>query len=172
MLKTKDKVTMKGNPLTLVGDTVKAGDKAPNFTLTDNDMNQVTLEKYAGKVLVISTVPSLDTPVCSAQVRRFNVEAAKMAKDVQILAVSMDLPFAQKRWCGASGVDKLQTLSDYKTGQFAIDYGLLIEELQLIARSVIILDKNHKVKYVQVVKEVSQEPDYEAVLGALKEATN
>jgi thiol peroxidase len=172
MLETKNKITMKGNPLTLAGNEIKVGDRAPNFALIDPDMKQVTMENFAGKILILSTVPSLDTPVCDAQVRRFNQEAANLSKDMQILAISMDLPFAQKRWCGNAGVDRVKTLSDYKTGQFALDYGLLIEELQLIARAVLIIDKSRKVQYVQLVKEVSEQPDYESILKALKELVN
>jgi thiol peroxidase len=166
-----EKVTMQGKPLTLEGHELKIGDKAPRFTLTAPDMNTVTMENFAGKTLVISTIPSLDTPVCDAQVRRFNDEAAKMSNDIKILAISMDLPFAQKRWCGNAGIDNVKTLSDYKTRQFAKDYGLLIKELNLIARSVLILDKNHKVRYIQLVNEVGQEPNYEDALKALAEIT-
>lgn len=169
--KTKASVTMQGKSLTLEGNELKVGDMAPKFTLTDTAMNQVTRENFAGRILVISTVPSIDTPVCDAQVRRFNTEATKMSGDVEIIAVSMDLPFAQKRWCANAGIDRVKTLSDYKTGQFAKDYGLLIKDLQLIARSVMITDKNHKIKYIQLVNEISREPDYEEVLRALVEIT-
>jgi thiol peroxidase len=170
-IKTKQTVTMQGKSLTLEGNEVKIADKAPRFTLTDNNMNNVTMEDFAGKTLVILTLPSLDTSTCDAEARRFNTEAAKMSGDIKILAVSMDLPFAQKRWCAQAGIDKVKTLSDYKTGQFAKDYGLLIKELRLIARAVLILDKNHKVRYIQLVDEVSREPDYEEVLKALAEIT-
>lgn len=165
----KNKVTVNGNPLTLAGNELKVGDKAPNFVLMNNNMKEVTLEHYAGKVLVIATLPSLDTPTCDMEVKRFNNEAIKMSDDIQILAISMDLPFAQKRWCANAGVDRVHTLSDYKTGQFSIDYGLLIEEMQLSARAVFILDKNHNINYIQFVSDISKEPDYEEVLRALKE---
>lgn len=169
--KTKQTVAMQGKPLTLEESELKVGDKAPRFTLTDNDMNNVTTEDFAGKTLVILTLPSLDTPTCDSETRRFNTEASKMPGDIRILAVSMDLPFAQKRWCANAGVDKVKTLSDYKTGQFAKDYGLFIKELRLIARAVLILDKNHEIRYIQLVDDISREPDYEEVLKALVEVT-
>jgi thiol peroxidase len=161
-------ITIKGNPLTLVGNETKVGDKAPDFTVLDNDLEPVDLSTYAGKVKVISVVPSLDTPVCDAQTRRFNVEAGNLGDDVVILTISMDLPFAQKRWCGAAGVDKVHTLSDHRAASFGEAYGMLIMELRLLARGIFVVDRNDVVQYTQLVKEVTDEPDYAAVLDAIK----
>lgn len=160
-------ITFKGTPLTLTGPELKVGDKLPNATLTANDLSPVELASFQGKVLVVSTVPSLDTPVCDKQTRRFSEEAAKLSEEIEIVTVSLDLPFAQKRWCGAAGVENMQTLSDYKDRQFAQDAGLLIKELQLLARGVIIADAEGTVKYIQIVPEVGSEPDYAEVLKAL-----
>ena len=155
-------------PLTLLGPELKPGDKAPQFTLIDNNFQPFTLEKLSGKVCVISCVPSLDTPVCDIETRRFNTEAAKLGADVLILTVSMDLPFAQKRWCGAAGVDKVITLSDYRGAEFAKSYGVLIKEMHLLARVIFVLDKQGVISYIQTVKDVGTEPDYDAVLKAVK----
>ncbi len=161
-------VTFTGNPLTLLGPEVKTGDTAPDFTLLDNDLNPVSLKDLAGKVLIISAVPSLDTPVCDMETRRFNQEASSMGDDVRILTVSMDLPFAQKRWCGNAGVDRVQTLSDHKDASFGTAYGVLIEELRLLARCVFVVDKAGTIAGVHMVKEVTDEPDYDAVLEMAK----
>lgn len=170
-MERENAVTMKGNPLTLIGDEVKVGQKAPNFAAVANDLTQVELSKFVGKTLVISAVPSLDTPVCDRETRRFNEEAAKLGKDVTVLTISMDLPFAQKRWCGAANIDHVTTLSDYQQADFGSKYGLLIKGLRLLARAVIVVDKNGIVQYKQLVPEVTQEPDYEAVLQAVKKAS-
>jgi thiol peroxidase len=154
--------------LTLLGPEVKKGDKAPDFTVLDNDLNPVSLGDFAGKVLVISAVPSLDTPVCDMETRRFNQEAANLGDDVRILTVSMDLPFAQKRWCGNAGVERVQTLSDHKEASFGSAYGVLIEELRLLARCVFVLDREGTVVGVHMVNEVTNEPDYEAVLEMVR----
>ncbi|MFH1134721.1 MAG: thiol peroxidase [Pseudomonadota bacterium] len=159
-------VTMRGNPLTLVGRELKAGDKAPDFTVATNDLAPAKLSDYLGKVLIISAVPSLDTPVCDLETRRFNSEAAGLSQDIMILTVSMDLPFAQKRWCGANGVERVVTLSDYKDASFGQAYGILIEELRLLARSVFVIDRQGVVRYVELVKEIASEPNYEAALSA------
>lgn len=169
MVERSGEVTMKGNPLTLVGRAVKAGDKAPDFTVLNNDLGPVSLSSYKGKVLIISSVPSLDTPVCDMETRRFNQEAGNLGQDVVILTISMDLPFAQKRWCGAAGVDKVITLSDHREASFGTGYGVLIKELRLLARAVFVIDRKGLIQYVQLVKELTQEPDYEAVLRAVKE---
>lgn len=161
-------ITFKGNPMTLVGSEIKEGDTAPDFTLIATDLSEKHLADYAGKKLILSTVPSLDTGVCDAETRRFNEEAAKLGDDVQIVTVSMDLPFAQKRWCGAAGVDRVETLSDYRDREFAQNYGLLIKELGLLARCVLVIDPEGKVRYRQLVPEVAQEPDYEGVIGACR----
>jgi thiol peroxidase len=160
-------ITMRGNPLTLVGQELKEGDPAPDFEVLDNGLSPVKLSSFKGKVCVISSVPSLDTPVCDMETRRFNQEAGKLSADVQILTISMDLPFAQKRWCGAAGVDKVVTLSDHRNASFGTAYGVLIKELRLLARAVFVLDREGIIKYIQIVKEVSEEPVYEAVLDAV-----
>ena len=161
-------VTMKGNPLTLVGPEIKAGVAAPDFTVLDNGLQPVSLSSFRGKVVVLSAVPSLDTPVCDAQTRRFNQEASALGENVVILTISMDLPFAQKRWCGAAGVDRVQTLSDHRDASFGQAFGLLIKELRLLARAVYVVDAEGKVAYGQIVGEVTQEPDYDAALDAVK----
>jgi thioredoxin-dependent peroxiredoxin len=161
-------VTMKGNPMDLVGNKVKVGDQVPKFHLVANDMSTVECETFSPKVCVILTVPSLDTPVCDIEVRRFNEEASKLSPDIAILAVSMDLPFAQKRWCGAAGISRVQTLSDYRDASLGLAFGVLIKDLRLLARSVFVIDKTGKIRYIQIVKEVSEEPDYNAVLKAVK----
>jgi len=161
-------VTMHGNSLTLLGKDLKVGESAPDLQLLDNDLNPVKLSSYRGKVCVISAVPSLDTPVCDMETRRFNHEAADLGSDVAIVTVSMDLPFAQKRWCGAAGVDKVVTLSDHRAAAFGEAYGVLIKELRLLARAIFVIDKEGIIRYIQLVKEISEEPDYDAVLEAVK----
>ncbi len=160
--------TFQGNPLTLVGNEVKVGDAAPDFALTANDLSPATLADYKGKVLVIAAVPSLDTPVCDMETRRFNNEAAALGDDVKILAVSMDLPFAQARWCGAAGVEAVQTLSDHKDASFGEGWGALIKELRLLTRAVFVVGKDGKVAYVEYLKEITEEPNYDAALEATK----
>jgi thioredoxin-dependent peroxiredoxin len=161
-------ITMKGNPLTLVGSELSIGDSTPDIALLDNDLNPVKLSSFKGKVCVISAVPSLDTPICDMQTRKFNNQAGELGDDVAILTISMDLPFAQKRWCGAAGVDKVATLSDHREAAFGEAYGVLIKELRLLARAIFVLDRQGTLQYKQLVKEVSQEPDYDAVLEAVK----
>lgn len=167
MQERKGVVTIHGNPLNLVGNPVKEGDKAPDFTVLDNDLKPVSLSTYKGKVCIISSVPSLDTPVCDMETRRFNTEAGKLSDDVVILTVSMDLPFAQKRWCGAAGVTKVKTLSDHRDASFGVAYGVLIKELRLLARAVFVVDQQGIVRYVELVKEITTEPNYEAALQAV-----
>jgi thioredoxin-dependent peroxiredoxin len=161
-------VTMRGNPLTLLGKELQQGDAAPDVELLDNDLSPVRLSSFQGKVCVVSSVPSLDTPVCDMETRRFNEEAGGLGEDVVIVTVSMDLPFAQKRWCGAAGVDRVVTLSDHREGSFGMEYGVLIKELRLLARCVFVLDRGGVVQYIQTVKEIAEEPDYKAVLDAVK----
>jgi len=161
-------ITMKGNPLTLVGNEVKVGDPAPDVGVLNNDLSPVKLSSYRGKVCVISSVPSLDTPICDIETRRFNEEAAKLGSDVVILTISMDLPFAQKRWCGATGVDRVLTLSDHRDAAFGEAYGVLIKELRLLARAVYVVDGDGVVQYIQIVNELTNEPDYGAVLDAVR----
>ena len=160
-------VTFKGNPLTLVGELVKVGDKAPSFTALANDLKPVSLADLAGKPLVLTSVPSLDTAVCDLQAKRFNKEAAALG-DVAVVVVSCDLPFAQARWCGATGSTAIRTLSDHRDTAFGIAYGLLIKELRLLARSVVVIDTTGTVRYVQLVAEMTHEPDYDDALAAVK----
>jgi thiol peroxidase len=161
--------TLKGNPLTLVGPELKPGDKAPNFTLVDNALKAVTLADTGSSVRIFSVVPSLDTPVCDAQTKRFNEEAAQLP-GVEIYTVSMDLPFAQKRWCGAFGVDKVKMLSDHKEGSFGASWGTLIKELRIESRAIFVLNKDNSVRYVEYVKEVADFPNYDAALAAARSA--
>jgi thiol peroxidase len=162
-------VTMKGNPITLMGTELQVGDKAPDFVAVDNDLNPVSFDSFRGKVCIVSSVPSLDTPVCDMETRRFNDEAGRLGDKVEILTISMDLPFAQKRWCGAAGVDRVQTLSDHRDAAFGQAYGVLIKGLRLLARAVFVVDKEGTIRYMELVKEIASEPDYDAVLTAVKE---
>jgi thioredoxin-dependent peroxiredoxin len=161
-------ITFMGNPLTLLGAGLKAGDKAPDFRVVDTDLKPVTLADFKGKIKLISAVPSLDTPVCDTETRRFNTEAAALPANVVTLTISMDLPFAQKRWCGAAGIDKIITLSDYQDRSFAEAYGVLIKELKLHARCIFVVDATDTVRSIHLVKEVTNEPDYAAVLAEVK----
>lgn len=163
-------VTMRGNPITLLGPELAIGQKAPDFTLVTNEMATVSLSNYAGMALALVSVPSLDTPVCAVETRRFNAEAAKLSANVRILTISMDLPFAQKRWCGAMGIDKVETLSDHREASFGQNYGVLIKELRLLARAVFVVDKSGLITYVELVKEIADEPFYAGVLTALSQA--
>ena len=163
----KGAVTMKGNPLTLTGKELKVGDAAPDCTVVANDLSEVKLSSFKGKKTILLTMPSLDTGICDKETRRFNQEAAKL-NDVKILAVSMDLPFAQKRWCAGAGVQNVQTLSDYKNVEVGNNFGVLIKELKLLARSIFVIDSKGNIQYTQLVKEVATEPDYNAVLEAVK----
>ena len=159
--------TLKGNPLTLMGPELKAGDAAPNFNVIDNNLKPVTLADTGANVRIISVVPSLDTPVCDAQTKRFNEEAAKLP-NVDILTVSMDLPFAQKRWCGNYGVDKIKMLSDHRSGSFGEHYGTLIKDMRIERRAIFVLDKDDTIKHVEYVKEVADHPNYETALAAAR----
>ena len=163
----KRTVKMKGDPLALGGWPVDVGERTPDFNLLDNDLTEKTFSDYMGKILVISAVPSLDTPVCDLQTRRFNQDVSGLGEDVVVLTVSMDLPFAQKRWCAASGLDNVITLSDHRHGSFGWAYGVLIEDLRLLARSVFVVDREGIVRYIQMVNEITQEPDYDGVLTAV-----
>ena len=162
-------VTMKGNPLTLTGSELKVGDQAPDFVALDTDLNPVALDSFRGKVCIVSSVPSLDTPVCDMETRRFNDEAGRRGDNVVVLTISMDLPFAQKRWCGAAGVDKVQTLSDHREASFGQAYGVLIKELRLLARAVFVIDQQGIIRYLELVEEIANEPNYESVLRAVEE---
>ncbi|UUZ79981.1 thiol peroxidase [Paenibacillus sp. P26] len=160
--------TFKGNPLTLIGPEVKVGDKAPDFTVNKNLLETASLADYKGKVKLISVVPSLDTGVCDAQTRRFNEEAAKLGDNVVVLTISVDLPFAQSRWCGAAGIDKVVTLSDYKNHSFGQAYGVLQKEFHLLHRSIFVIDANDTVQYVEYLPEMTEHPNYEAAIEAVK----
>lgn len=164
----KGAVTFKGNPLTLIGAEVKVGDKAPDFKALAKDLSEVTLASSKGKTRLISVVPSLDTPVCELQTKRFNEEASKLPSDVVVLTVSADLPFAQTRFCGAQHADKIQCLSDHRDTSFGKAYGVLIKELRLLARAIFVIGPDDKVKYAEYVKEVTNHPDYEKALASLK----
>lgn len=161
-------VTLHGNPLTLVGKELSIGDAAPDLELLDNDLNPVKLSSFQGKVCVISSVPSLDTPTCDMETRRFNEAAGQLGDDVVILTVSVDLPFAQKRWCAAAGVENVVTLSDHRDAAFGEAYGVLIKELRLLARSIFVIDRNGSIQYIENVKELSEQPNYDAVLAAVQ----
>ncbi len=160
--------TFKGNPITLIGPELKVGDSAPDFKLNRNLLEEASLKDFSGKVKLISVVPSLDTGTCDAQTRRFNTEAADLGDNVVILTVSADLPFAQARWCGAAGVDQVITLSDYKGHSFGEAYGVLIEEFHLDMRAIFVLDANDRIAYVEYLKEMSEHPNYEEAIAAVK----
>ena len=168
-MERKGITTMKGNPMTLVGPELKPGDKAPDFTVLDQTMAPKTLRDFDGKFKVISVTPSLDTPVCDLQIHWFNEDAANQPKDVAVLNISMDLPFAIKRFCATGGIDKAVALSDHRDASFGTNWGVLMKELRLLARSIFIVDKENVIRYVQIVPEQTAEPDYEAALKALKE---
>jgi thiol peroxidase len=161
-------VKSKGNPLTLVGNEVKVGDSAPDFEVLDGSLNSVRLSSFKDKVVVVASVPSIETAVCDLEAKRFNKEAGKLGDDVMILTISMDLPFAQSRWCAAAGVENIKLLSDYRDASFGNSYGILIKELRLLARTIFIIDRSGKVRYIQYVEETSEEPKYEEVLDAVR----
>jgi thiol peroxidase len=158
---------LKGNPLTLIGTELKAGDDAPDFNLVDKGLKPVTLQDTGNHVRIFSVVPSLDTPVCDAQTKKFN-EAAAQLPDVDIFTVSMDLPFAQSRWCGAFGVDRVKMLSDHRDGSFGSHYGTLIKELRIESRAIFVVDQKNRIRHAEYVKEVADYPNYEAALAAAR----
>ena len=162
-------VTLQGNPVTLLGGQIKVGDKTPGFTVLNQSLEAVSSEEFAGKIRVIAAVPSLDTPICDSSIKRFNDEAAGLSKDVVILFISMDLPFAQKRFCQDNDIKKVKTLSDHKDADFGEKFGVLIKELRLLARAIFVVDKDDIVQYVEYVKEIAMPPDYAAALNAIKE---
>jgi thiol peroxidase len=161
-------VTFKGQPLTLVGPELKPGEKAPDFTIIDQSLQPASLKDYAGKVILLSVVPSLDTGICSAQTKRFNEEAAQLPEDVVILTVSMDLPFAQARFCGAENIDRVKVLSDHRDASFAQAYGTLVKELRLECRAIFVIDRDGTIRYVEYVPEIASHPNYDAALQAVK----
>jgi thiol peroxidase len=160
-------ITMKGKPLTLVGPDLKPGEHAPDFTVLDGTLSEVRLGDYAGKTKIISVTPSLDTPVCDLQLRRFNHEAANLPHDTVVLNISMDLPFAITRFCTTAEIERAKALSDHREASFGTAYGVLIKELRLLARSIFIIDKDDVIRYKEIVSEQSSHPDYEKALSAL-----
>ncbi|MGF2617383.1 thiol peroxidase [Rossellomorea vietnamensis] len=162
-------ITFKNNPVTLSGIEVKPGDSAPDFTVLANDLSEVSLNDTKGKVRLISVVPSIDTGVCDAQTRKFNEEAGNL-ENVEVLTLSVDLPFAQRRWCGANGIENVQTLSDHRNLSFGEAYGVHIKEMRLLARAVFVVDSNDKVTYAEYVSEATNHPDYDAAIEAVKNA--
>jgi thiol peroxidase len=168
MQERKGITAIESNPLTLIGPELKIGDKAPDFTAADNNMAPSSLKDFKEKVLIISAVPSLDTPVCDIETQKFNSEAAKLGHSIKIITISMDLPFAQKRWCGANNVDNVTTLSDHKDASFGTSFGVLIKELRLLARSVFVLDEERIIRDMIILDEVTSEPDYNRIIESAK----
>jgi thioredoxin-dependent peroxiredoxin len=160
--------TFQGNPLTLIGPELRVGDKAPGFTARAQDLKPFTLDETRGKIRLLSAVPSLDTPVCDTETRRFNTEAAKLGGKVEIITISMDLPFAQKRWCAAAGIDKIKVVSDYYDRSFSQAYGTLIKELHLSSRAVFVVDDKDVIRHIEYVPEMVNQPDYDRALAAIK----
>ncbi len=169
MKERKGLVSMKGQPLTLLGNELKVGDVAPDCEVVGKDLKPVKLSSFKGKVCIISSLPSLDTSVCNIMTRKFNEDAAALGSDVVVLAISMDLPFAQDRWCVAADVQNVETFSDHRSGAFGEAFGVLIKDLRLLARSVFVLDREGIIRYIEIVEELSSEPDYEAALKAAKD---
>ena len=167
-MENKNTVKVKGNPVTLVGEEIKFGQKAGDFKVLNTDLGEVLLSSFKNKIKLIASVPSLDTPVCDLEIKRFNDEASKLSKDLVIMFISMDLPFAQKRFCQANDIKIVKTLSDHRDADFGQKFGVLIKELRLLARAIFIIDKNDVIKYVQVVPELTSPPDYDQALLALK----
>ncbi|MCS7150628.1 MAG: thiol peroxidase [Caldimicrobium sp.] len=165
------KVTLFGNPVTLIGNEVKVGDRAPDFLVLDKDLKEVKLSDFKGKIKLISVTPSLDTPVCDLQARTFNERASKLSEDIVILNISMDLPFAIARFCSAAGIEKVKVLSDHREASFGLAYGLLIKELRLLSRAVLIVDKDDIIRYIEIVPEVTNHPDYERAFEELSKVT-
>jgi thiol peroxidase len=161
-------VNLQGNPVTLLGPALKVGDKAPPFTLLDGGLKPVTLQDFAGKKKLFSVVPSLDTPVCELQTRRFHQEAAALPGNVAVLTVSMDLPFAQTRFCTTHGINNIKVGSDFQEASFGLAYGVLIKEVRLLARSIFVVDESDTIRYMEIVPEVSQHPNYDAALAAVR----
>lgn len=168
-MERKGIVTDHGNPVTLVGPELKVRDKAPHFAVLDGSLKEVSLKDFAGKIKIISVTPSLDTPVCDLQATRFNEEAEKLPDDVVVLNISMDLPFAISRFCTLKGIDKVKGFSDHRDASFGTSYGVLIKELRLLARSIFIIDKDDRIRYIEIVPEITHHPDYEKAATMMKE---
>lgn len=171
-MERKGIVTIKGNPLTLIGPELMVEDKAPDFVVLDSDLKEVRLKDFAGKIKVISVTPSLDTPVCDIQARRFNQEAAQFSDDVVVFNISMDLPFAIARFCSAAGIDRVKALSDHRDASFGNAYGVLVKELRLLARSIFIIDKDDIIRFREIVPELTNHPDYESAINLIKKMTS
>lgn len=169
-IERKGAITFKGNPLTLAGPELKNGDEAPDFKVTAGDLSAASLKDFSGKAKLVSVVPSLDTPVCDMQTRKFNQEVGKLSGDFAALTVSMDLPFAQNRFCSTAGIDKIRIFSDFKDASFGEAYGVLIKELRLLTRAIFVIGKDDKVRYAEYLREITDHPDYGKALQALKEA--
>lgn len=167
-MERKGIVKMKGNPLTLVGPELRPGDKAPDFVVVDRELKELGLKDFAGKIKIISVTPSLDTPVCDMQARRFNQEAASLGDDIVVLNVSMDLPFAISRFCTTAGIDKVEALSDHRDASFGTAYGVLVKELRLLARSIFVIDKNNLLRYMEIVPELTNPPDFNSPIDTAK----
>ena len=167
-MERKDVVTLKSNAVTLIGEEVKIGQKALDFKVLDNNLGERSLSEFKGKIKLVASVPSLDTPVCDTEIKRFNDEMSILSKDIVVIFISMDLPFAQKRFCQEFEISKIKTFSDHKDADFGEKYGVLIKELRLLARAIFLLDKENVVRYVEYVKEISNPPNYEAALKAVK----
>lgn len=167
-MERKNGITVKGNGVTLIGPELKAGDKAPDFTVLDKGLQPVTLADLQGSVKILSVTPSLDTPVCDAQARKFNEEAARLGNNVAIANISMDLPFAIGRFCTTAGIEKVRALSDHRDASFGEAYGVLIKELRLLARAIFVLDAENTIRYVEIVPEMVDNPDFEKALEAAK----
>lgn len=161
-------ITFKGSPLTLLGPEIRPGDRAPEFQVLAQDLTGVKLSDGTGKALIVSVVPSLDTPVCDAQTRRFNEEAGRLPGGTEIWTISMDLPFAQRRWCGAAGIDRVKVFSDHRDAGFGLAYGCVVKELRLLARAVFVIDKAGIVRHVEYVREMTTHPNYDAALAAAR----
>jgi len=166
----KDAITFRSNPLTLIGPEIKPGNPAPDFSVTAEDLSPAGLKDFQGKTILISVVPSLDTPVCDMQTRKFNQAVGNLPGDFSALTISMDLPFAQKRFCSTAGIEKIRVFSDHKDASFGTAYGVLIKELRLLTRAVFVIGRDGKVRYAEYVKEITEPPDYEKALQALKAA--
>ena len=168
-IETKGIFAAKGNPLTLLGNQIKPGDAAPEIIASDNTLKDVKLSDFKGKVLVVSVFPSIDTGVCATQTRTFNKRATELSEDVVILTMSKDLPFALGRLCAAEGINNIHTLSDFKFSKFGLEYGFLVKENQLLARGVVVIDKNGVVKYKEITKDILDEPNYDLAIAAVKQ---
>jgi len=171
MTQTRQGVTLEGEEVTLVGSRPEVGKPAPDFMAVDENLDTVPFSSLGDNIFVLSSVVSLDTPVCNKETKEFNEQAAKFGEDVEVLTISMDLPFAQERWCGTEGVENVTTLSDYRDASFGLAYGVLMKDLRLLARAIFVVDRDRTLRYKQVVPEVTEEPDYEPVLECLRNLT-